>query len=125
MLLQANTPRVVSWVRTLAVMGSLVVLVWFFEGVEALNFVEAGFPSASFSLGLGAGMLGIGTALSALGLGRIGIGAAVGTGIGYLFFYSPFGRVAFFIAPITCLLGTLIGWGIQRASLKKTLTASS
>lgn len=123
MRLQDNTPRVVNWIRMLAILGSLIVLLWFIVGVQRMDYVEAGLPPAWFSLGLGTAVLVVGIALSALGLGRIGIGAAVGAGISYLLF--PFPIVIFYIIPIICLLGVLIGWRIQRASLKKTLTASS
>ena len=119
LFLQDNPLPVVNWIRTLTTIGALIVLLWFIEGVEGLNFVEAGLPPAKFSLGLGTVMVEIGIALSALGLGLVGIGAMVGVGLGYLFFFSPFAKVDFFITPLTCLLGALIGWRIQRAASKK------
>lgn len=129
LLLQANVSGVVSWIRALAAIGSVVALLWFLEGVAALNY-HVGFGTGSirsprFSAGFGVAFVVSGTALSALGLGPVGIGVVVGAGIGYLFFLTPLALLAFLIGTITCILGALIGWWIQRASSRSTPVASS
>jgi hypothetical protein len=121
---QASTPGVVIWIRAIAAVGGLVALIWFLEGAQLLNFHIFGTTSLRFSMGFGIVFLALGTALSALGLGPVGIGALVGAAIGYLFF-SPLALFAVPIVPITCLLGTFVGWLIQRAMSKSTSVASS
>ena len=128
LLLQANVSGVVSWIRTLAAISSLAVLLWFLEGVALLNFHlgfgTGGIASPRFSPGFGIAFLVLGAALSALGLGRVGIGAVVGGCIGFLLFFTPLSYFAFIVGTITCILGTLVGWWIQRASSKSTRVAS-
>lgn len=123
--LRASTPGVVNWIRAIAAVGGLVALIWFLEGAELLNFHLFGTTSLRFSMGFGIVLLALGTALSALGLGPVGIGALVGAAIGYLFFFSPLALFAVPIVPVTCLLGTFVGWLIQRAMSKSTPVASS
>ena len=123
---KANVSGVVSWIRTLAAIISILVLLWFLGGVTLLNFHvgfgpgSLGITSPRFEPGFGIAFLLIGAVLSALGLGRVGIGAVVGASIGYLFFFTQlvFFGFALIIGPITCILGALVGWWIQRASLK-------
>ena len=57
LLLQANVSGVVSWIRALAAISSVVALLWFLEGVTALNY-QVGFGTGSiraprFSVGFG------------------------------------------------------------------------
>src|SRR3984893_15126534 len=128
---KANVSGVVSWIRTLAASISILVLLWFLGGVSLLNF-HVGFgpggigaTSPRFGPGFGIAFLLIGAVLSALGLGRLGIGAVVGACIGFIFLLTPLDFLAFIVGTITCILGTLVGAWMQRASLKKRLTASS
>jgi hypothetical protein len=129
LLLQTNLSGVVSRVRAVAVIGSLAVALWFLEVVVALNyhigFGTGAITSPRFSVGFGIAFLVSGTALSALGLGPVGVGAVVGIGIGYLFLLTPLGLLAFPIGLVTCILGALVGWWIQRASSKSSPVASS
>lgn len=129
LLLQANVSGIVSWMRILAAMSSLVVLLWFLEGVALLNvhlgFGTGGMASPRFSPGFGIVFLVLGAILSALGSGRMGIGALVGVGIGFLLFFTPLFFFAFIIGTITCMLGGLLGWWRERASSKSTPVASS
>jgi len=115
----------VIWIRAIAAVGGLVALIWFLEGVELLNFHIFGTTSLRFSISFGIVFLALGTALSALGLGPVGIGALVGAAIGYLFFFSPLALFAVPIVAVTCLLGTFVGWLIQRTMSKSTPIASS
>ncbi|GAC1401662.1 MAG: hypothetical protein NVSMB49_16600 [Ktedonobacteraceae bacterium] len=117
LLLHANVSRVVSWIRALAAMSSVLVLLWFLEDVQGLNFREAG-PPGMFSQGFGIALLVVGTVVSALGLGLIGIGTVVGGCIGFLLSFPLLPYFAFIVDTITCLLGTLVGWWRQRATLK-------
>ena len=129
LFLQANVSGVVSWIRVLAAMSSLAVLLWFLEGVALLNvhlgFGTGGIASPRFSPGFGIVFLVLGATLSALGLGRMGIGALVGVCIGFLLFFTPLFFFAFIVGTITCILGGLVGWWIERASSKSTPIASS
>ena len=128
LLLQANVSGVVIWIRALAAISSVLVLLWFLAGVELLNYHlggVTGLPTVRFSPGFGIAFLLLGTALSALGLGSVGIGAVVGACIGFLLFFTPLAFFAVIIGTITCILGALVGWWIQRASSKSTSVASS
>ena len=130
LLLQANVSGVISWIRGFAAISGLAVLLWFLEVVELLNYHVFGtgsITSPRFSLGFGVAFLVAGTALGALGLGLVGIGALVGIAIGYLFLFilTSFALLAFPIGVITCILGALVGWWIQRATAKSTSVVSS
>lgn len=131
LLQQANVTGVVSWIRGFAAISSVAVGLWFLEVVEALNY-HIGFgtgavSSPRFDMGFGLAFLVIGTALSALGVGLVGVGAVVGIAIGYLFLFilTSFALLAFPIGAITCILGAVVGWWIQRATTRSTPVVSS
>ncbi len=128
---RTNVSGVVSWIRGFAAISGVAVALWFVEVVELLNY-HVGFgtgavSSPRFDIGFGLAFVVIGTALSALGVGLLGVGAVVGIAIGYLllFILTSFALLAFPIGVITCILGTLVGWWIQRATAKSTSVASS